>query len=570
MNGFRSSMTPGMARNPGARGALEGVTHVKAPLRFLFAAALIAGAAGMLAPRAFAQDAPQTVEAAPAAENAPAEPPEAAAPPADAPEAGAGAEAGAADGAAAPGKKKNWFRGSVSGGFDGMWSGGDGGHDVDLDQSLQFQMDPPNCERLHLRGAFWLIEDLGSSSGHGTLNDIDDAFNEGVIARVSHLYMDVDDLWKDSTLRVGRQRIMEGAEYNRIDGVYFKQRLDAWEWYVFGGTRATFYDDDFDDPAAGGGVSYSPTGRTKIALDGYYGSEKRFVAESRTFHGPVAALVYRLGEDDDLKSVDTGSVALSLWQTVSENLSLYGRVDWHDDEGEELLLSATGYVPGPFDLTYEATYRRQFNSITDRMNDATGYYRLMGVYEEYDNLFLALYRPVTKQVTVSLEAEFHQSENDNWSNRDYQRYAAVVSGEKLFGGAALDARAGVEFWEADQGGGSWAVVGEVGRRWNNLELALGTDYQRYEDRVVEYNETLKLIDMARVWFAPGILQGYNPLLLFFDHYAVEMHENIYTVYLKAKWSVTADQDLSAKVTYEEGDGPHTPVWRVQADYTFRF
>ena len=22
--------------------------------------------------------------------------------------------------------------------------------------------------------------------------------------------------------------------------------------------------------------------------------------------------------------------------------------------------------------------------------------------------------------------------------------------------------------------------------------------------------------------------------------------------------------------YEEGDGPHTPVWRVQADYTFRF
>ena len=98
-------------------------------------------------------------------------------------------------------------RGSVSGGFDGMWSGGDGGHDVDLDQSLQFQMDPPNCERLHLRGAFWLIEDLGSSSGHGTLNDIDDAFNEGVIARVSHLYMDVDDLWKDSTLRVGRHKV---------------------------------------------------------------------------------------------------------------------------------------------------------------------------------------------------------------------------------------------------------------------------------------------------------------------------------------------------------------------------
>jgi hypothetical protein len=85
-----------------------------------------------------------------------------------------------------------------------------------------------------------------------------------------------------------------------------------------------------------------------------------------------------------------------------------------------------------------------------------------------------------------------------------------------------------------------------------------------------YNEPLKLADMARAWLAPGILQGYNPLLLFYDHYTVQTHQNIYTVYAKTRWAVTKDQDLGAKLTFEEDDGPSSPNWRVQADYAIRF
>jgi|GEM_PF-904563 len=463
-----------------------------------------------------------------------------------------------------------WYRGSVSSGFDGIWENG-GGRDIEMDQSLQFQIHPPKNEKLQLRGAIWMIEKLDTPDDRSSaLRDLNDTFGERVLARVSHLYLNAEDLWGDSTLRLGRQRILEGAAYNRIDGLYFKKRMHQWDWYVFAGTRATYYSDDFDDPVYGGGISYSPFKRTKFALDAYYGTEKRFISHTRTFHGPLASIIYRLSDSEVSRDVDSVSVALSMWHTVNENLSLFGRFNFYNDQGEEILLSATGYLPGVLDLTYEITYERRFNSVGDRVNDITGYSRLMGTYEAYDNLFVAAYRPITEKLTLSLETELHYTRNSNWSNRDYKRFAAFLQAESLFSGLNLDTKIGVERWTVSEGASSWALVGEVGRRWERFQVSLGADYQKYTDRVTEYNEPLKWIDMARVWLVPGILQGYNPLLLFFDRYTVEMEENIYTFYLKGKWSLQENQDVTAKLTFEEGDGPYTPVWRVQADYTYRF
>lgn len=487
-----------------------------------------------------------------------------------APTAEAAADAASETEAAAPAENKKWYRGSFGAGFDGIWNDG-GDHDLELNQSLQFQIDPPRHERLHLRGSLWTIENLGSAPPkYSGLRGIDDAYDSDILLRASYLYLDIDDLWNDSTLRIGRQRIMEGAAYNRVDGVYFKQRLNAWDWYVFGGTRASFYDDEFENPVAGGGLSFTPSGKTKVALDAYWGREDRSIGNARTLHGPIAGLLYRLTDDDVERRVDDVSVALSVWQTVNEKLSLFGRLNWVDDAGTEILLSATGYFAEPCDITYELTYRHQFNSIGDRTNDVTGYYRLLGTYESYDDVFLALHRPLTERLMLSLETDIHDSHETNWSNRDYQRYALILSGNKLFDKAALDARIGLERWNVSGGEGTWAVTGEVGRQFNQVYVAAGADYQRYEDRVTLDNQPLLLLDMARAWFAPGILQGYNPLMLFYERYTVEMHENIYTLYAKTKWSIGSDQDLQAKITFENDDRPDSPIWRVQADYTIRF
>ena len=465
---------------------------------------------------------------------------------------------------------KKWYRGSASAGFDGLWGSG-GEQDIELRQSLQFQVDPPQCERLHLRGLVWTVEPLGPApSANSGLRDLYNTYDAAIIARPSYLYLDVDDLWGDSTLRIGRQRIQEGAAYNRIDGVYFKQRLNLWDWYVFGGSRATFYSDPFEEPVGGGGASFSPGPMTKIAVDAYAGRDSRVVRHDRTLHGPIAALLYRL-DDRDLKDQMTDvSLALSVWQTINEYISLFGRFNWYDSQGNEFLLSATGYFPAPVDLTYEFSYRRQFNQIQDRVNDLTSFYQVLDTSETYNDFLFALHRPITKNTMISLETQFRNANGNNETNRDFQRYALLLSGDKLFGPAKLDGRIGVERWNVSDGEGAWAVVGEVGRQFDKVKVSLGADYQRYQDYLTEYDQGLLLLDMARVWFAPGILQGYNPLTYFFGKYQVRTHENIYSIYLKAKWAITPDQDLQGRVMYEEDDGPSSPVWRVQADYTVRF
>lgn len=471
---------------------------------------------------------------------------------------------------AAPPAKTKWYKGSFSTGIDGVWGHG-GDMDLSLDQMLQFQVDPPQFPKIHVRGSFWLQENFDSGdSRHSTLRDIDDSFQSDVQFRPSYLYLDIDDLWLKSTLRIGRQRILDGVVNNRIDGFYFKQRVKQWDWYLFAGTRATFYGENFKNPVVGGGASYRPFSKTKIALDLYYAHERRAIDQTWSLHNPVAMWIYGWGERDIKKEVNDVSISLSAWQTVCQYLTMFGRFTWEADNGDELTLNASGYIPEPWDITYELTYRHQFNSIGDRVNDLTGYYRTLGKYESYDHLFMAVHRPIIKNIVFSLEGDLHYTQDSAFANRDYQRFAAVLSGEKLLGKVALDAKIGVERWNVSEGEGTWAITGEIGRRWKTVQVALGTDFQRYEDRITKYNNPLKAIDMIRVWFAPGALQFYNPLLLFYDHYTVQMHENVYTVYAKTKWAITKNQDLNVQLTFEEDDGPDAPYWRVQAGYTIRF
>jgi hypothetical protein len=56
----------------------------------------------------------------------------------------------------------------------------------------------------------------------------------------------------------------------------------------------------------------------------------------------------------------------------------------------------------------------------------------------------------------------------------------------------------------------------------------------------------------------------------FDEWAVETHENIYSVYMRGKWTLRENQDLNVGVTYETDDGPDSPYWRIKAQYAIRF
>jgi len=463
---------------------------------------------------------------------------------------------------------KKWLRGSFETGLDAAWSDRDS--DINLDQTLRVKIDPPNHERIHIRASLWLREDLdGDESRTSGLRDVDDAYGSSVRFRPLYMYVDVDDLWGDSTLRLGRQRIQEGTAWNRIDGLYFKQRAAWGDWYVFAGARASLYTDAHRDFAGGGGVSFRPAPATRIALDGYYGTE-RDRDRDETFFWPLAwgswfSLASPRAVSDDRED---HQISLSAWQAVGAHLMLYGRLTEQSGAFHSALLSATGTIPA-WNLTYEAAYRAQTDAIGDRLRDLGGFYQTVGRRDKRQDLRLALHRPLTEKWTLSLESEFRRSDAhaSGFGNRDYDRYAAILSAEKLRGG--IDATVGLAWWRTDRDQGSTAVTAEVAKKWSRLSLALGADFERYEDRIV-YHPLSFWADQ----FTPGTIFGAYPfvnrLLYLADGVAIDTRENVRSIYGKAKWTVRPDHDVNARVSYETDSEPDSPYWRVQMGYVVRF
>lgn len=497
-----------------------------------------------------------------------------------------GEEAVQGEGESSPAEKTKWFRGSFEAGVDYRHSDRDS--DVDMDQSLRFQIDPPKHERLRLRGSLWLNEDLdGDEVRSSVLRGINDASTSDVRARLLYLYLDVDDLWGRSTLRIGRQRMVEGVGYNRIDGLSFRQRHAYWNWYAFGGVRASIYDDAHNDPVLGGGVAYRPTPKTRLAVDLYYGEETRS-RRDLVFPELLTRLI-GLGFPRRVdKSVNDKAVALSAWHELTPNVRLYGRYIWKDGNGDELQLAATGYVPA-WDLTYEVDVHSQLTTAGDGVNDLTSFFRILGEFKPYYNVLVALHYPLTEKMLLSLEAEFNESEEDDpfTANRDYGRVALILDNEDLFKG--VDTIIALEHWSVTGGESTWSISGEVNREWKKFEMKAGVDFERYEDRFVRYN-TLNfgnrflgyedsfvrlnllpnLLEFAGFDLSPGIFSGFGSILAFLDTTIVETHENIYTFYTEGKWALTEDQDVTAGLTFEEDDGPDAPYWRIKAEYSIRF
>lgn len=503
----------------------------------------------------------QTVSEAPASD-APA--PEAEAP-VEAPateEAAPAPEAAAGDEASAPAKR--WYRGTFEAEVDSVFT--DGGSDLDFSQYLRLEADPPKTPRLHLRGSLWLHQDLLSDEGKSsTVRDINDASSSDVQARLLYLYADIDDVLGDqSVLRIGRQRIQEGATYNRIDGLYLKKRLSKVEWYGFLGARASVYRDTSDDLVLGGGVAYLPSSRTRIALDGYYAEESRYgVATTRDF-SPLRGYTRPIASE-----IDDSKVTVSLWHSFGANTNFFARLGMLGSELDELSLSLNGFVPR-LNVLYDVNYRQLFNTTGDTTGDLSPFYQILGQYREYQTLYMGLHRPITEKVTISLEGEIRNSENDDFysGNRDYSRIATILDVDDLCKGFGVTTS--LEYWDVSGGEGTWTVTGEINRTWENFEWRAGVDFVRYKDRVVEYDRNAAFLDAALVAFVPGIYPGFSWFTQANSTRVVDTRENVYSIFTELNWEFREDQTIFAKFSFEEDDGPDSPYWHSRAGYRVRF
>lgn len=459
---------------------------------------------------------------------------------------------------------KRWYRGSFEAEVDGVSAGGDG--DLDFSQYLRIDADPPQYPRLHLRGSLWLHQDLSSERGKSSaLRDINDASSSDVQVKLLYLYADLDNVLGDnSVLRVGRQRIQEGAAYNRIDGLYLKKRQGQFEWYTFIGARASVYRDTSDDLVLGGGAAYLPTTHTRIALDGYYAEESRYgVSKSRPrflqvgYNRPIAS------------EINDSKVTLSVWHNFGMNTRAFARMGMLGSNLDEMALSLNGYIPR-LDLLYDIDYRQLFDTVGDTTADLSPFYQILGQYREQQTLYIGLHRPLTKRVTLSLEGEFRNAKNDDFysGNRDYVRLGTVLYVENAFKG--FDLSTSVEYWDVSSGEGTWTLTGEISRKWEKVDWRAGVDFVRYKDRVVEYDRNAALLDAALVAFVPGVYPGFSYFTQANSTRVVDTRENVYSIFTDLDWSFSEGQNVFVKLSFEEDDGPDSPYWRVRAGYRIRF
>ncbi len=534
-------------------------TRTWLPVLVIVAAWLVPGM-----PHAWSEDA---APAADAAATAPAETPAAApeAAPAEAPAEGENTEGEAAEGETDEGKPR--IDGSFSNQFDGVWA--DGESDMDLEQTLSLNVQPGKSDKLRLRGLLWMQEDLDSDEAqYSALRGINDSYDSDVRARLLHLYAEVKDVWGQSTLRIGRQQILEGIAYNRIDGLYFNKRCNYWEWYAFAGVRASLYEDSSDDASLGAGVTLRPRPGTQASVDFFYGEEEYEAwegASNQLLSGLVLTPVSRKVDYE----TDNSAVALSVMQDLWTGATAYGRVTWLDGNGQELLLDLTGVVDC-WGLAYELRYRRQMDSIGERVSDLTGFSSIMGVYDEYDDLLLVLTKDIGKKVSLSLEAELHDSRNEDLlgGNRDYQRLALVGAVDELF--PTIDAELSLERWHVDGGEGTWALTGELSKTWKALTLTVGADYEQYQDRIAVYDGSLDSLAQLGMLVAPGQISSLAPISPLSAPWILETHEEVHSLFGKARWVVCKNQEFTASIRYEEDEAPESPYWRVRAGYLVRF
>lgn len=454
-------------------------------------------------------------------------------------------------------------KGSLSTRIDVETAGGSA--DWRTDEYLRVEIRPEYARHLTIRGALWSWQDLdGHESETSPLRGLGDTYQAAVQVRPLSLYVQGEDLWGDSTLRVGRQRIEQSTAYSLIDGAYFNKRNDKWAWYAFLGTRGTLYEDNFADPSLGAGISVRPTGYTRLSVDTYYSQEGR-AERRRPFYADVFGLSYPLAIPDD---ADTRQLAFTATQRIGERHQIYARYLVNDGESDELRLSASGTF-AKRQYAYDIAYNERLNRVTDRGNDAGVFYRVLGALDEYRDLSATFHIPFATRYALSMEGQRHDASGDGDYNRDFTRYGIYLHGAKLREGH-LDFRVGLARWDIDAGEGTLSLTGEVTHRWRKAALTLGTDYAAYQERLRTYNATPYRVARGVTALLPGVFPGFFPITRFIDVRDIEIDEDVYSAYGKFAYTLDDRQSVWLKLTCQRDDGPDSPYWRVQAEYSIRF
>lgn len=348
--------------------------------------------------------------------------------------------------------------------YRARWSDDDDDHDLFSTIYLNLRQKEADTLSATVLGSFnW---DIGSTDGRrDPFFDIYDTYDHDFQGRLYLLYLDVDDVLLDSSkLRVGRQYIFT-TDPIRFDGAKYEKRITSdLEFYVFGGTRTSFYSSVHNDGyVAGSGLRYFPTKWTKLGFD------------------------YTRVDDDDFGN---DSYSVSVNQRISPVLQIGGRCRFLEDEIRDYRVR-TRVDMAKIDLSAVATYFRQEHTLEQYANEFSSFYKVLGDYHPFEQYGIVIYKGLGENYMLSAGVERREvlePSDQGPYNREFETYFASVGGTKLFN-TPLRGSVSVGYWDTDTRDEVTTVGAETGITVrDNIDLDVGTEYAAYKYDLLSQDE----------------------------------------------------------------------------------
>ncbi len=418
----------------------------------------------------------------------------------------------------------NFVSGNFKTQYEGRWAGGEDDHD--MYEYLRFKTKDFLNNKVTIAGSGRLSEDVdGHESQTGAFRDVLDTYDQSVNGRLYYLYADVKDpVIGNSNLRLGRQ-YQYTVETILFDGAKYEQRLGPVETYAFGGMRTSQYSSTYFDTVAGSGVAVRPFADTRTNLD-----YVRIIDDSNI--------------DDEM--------GFGLWQKIYEDLHFYGRYTVLNTLPKDFL-ARLSWDKAEWDASVQASYFRFLHSIAEQSNNVSPFYQILGSFEPFDLISLTGYKGLGEKFGISTGVDFRSvldKGDENTFNRDYTRtfFSFIVNNVFLQESSATFT---AEYWDTEGVDHSADFGVDYSKKIGKFDVGGGTNYSLYK-----YN-----------------FDGSNGLESILDsEYTrdIEQKINVRTYYLRVKYLLTKQSDVSLRWSSEVSDTDPETFHQMLLSYSTNF
>ena len=270
--------------------------------------------------------------------------------------------------------------------------------------------------------------------------------------------LQLGDLGRLDTLRVGRQSILRD-EAILFDGGFLRTaRTDGWSFDVYGGLPAHLYESSPRGDAFGGAsVDWAPSDAWRLGLDGFYLRDER----------------RNLPNSEDFVTILRGDYRPdSAW-------TLRGTASWNDTRERRQTVEVR-YLDAPSGLVAHLRLRRQ-NAVVDFLSsEISPYVLVQGRYAPYYQAQIDLDQELGEHFSLgggALIRELEDSDDAGRFNHSFRNAYLSLGAREFWPGFAASVRG--DAWDAD-GEDIYTVGAELEQRFaRRVRARVGTSYSLY-------------------------------------------------------------------------------------------